>query len=233
MDKADKLCYNNKMEKMFVRYGQRWEVAVRVINLVPGSYGSNCYLLEHEGHALIVDPSASAASILRRLHEDGCVADAILLTHGHFDHILSIDTLRDACPDLKVCIHEADAPMLTDGEKNAFSLFFGQERAWRDADVRLTDGQIIPLGSVTLRVLHTPGHSPGGVCYLCEEADVIFTGDTLFATSIGRCDLWGGSYATLRQSLATLRSLSKDLTVYPGHGGESTLGRALDNTLYI
>ena len=218
---------------MFVRLGQRWEVAVRVINLFPGSYGSNCYLLEHEGHALIIDPSASAASILRRLREDACTLDAILLTHGHFDHIMSIDTLRDACPDVKVYVHKDDAPMLTDGEKNAFSLFFGQDRAWREADVLLSDGQEIPLGSSSLRVLHTPGHSPGSVCYLCKEAGVIFTGDTLFAASIGRCDLWGGSYATLRASLKALRSLDGTLNIYPGHGEDSRLSRALDNTLYI
>ncbi len=218
---------------MFVRLGQRWEVAVHIVNLFPGSYGSNCYLLEHEGHALIIDPSASAASILRRLREDACTLDAILLTHGHFDHIMSIDTLRDACPDVKVYVHKADAPMLTDGKKNAFSLFFGQDRAWREADVLLSDGQEIPLGSSSLRVLHTPGHSPGSVCYLCKEAGVIFTGDTLFAASIGRCDLWGGSYATLRASLKALRSLDGTLTIYPGHGEDSRLSRALDNTLYI
>ena len=205
---------------------------MQIINLFPGSYGSNCYLVEDSGHALIVDPSTSAAAILRRLREDGCTADAVLLTHGHFDHIMSIDTLRGAEEGLQVLIHEADAPMLTDGQKNAFALFFGQERVWKDADVLLRDGQTITVGNAVFRVLHTPGHSPGSICLLCEEEGVLITGDTLFADNIGRCDLWEGSHAVMRKTLQALRDLPGDLTIYPGHGGTNVLSRALDNVLY-
>ena len=206
---------------------------MQIINLFPGSYGSNCYLIEDNGHALIIDPSASAASILRRLREDGCVPDAVLLTHGHFDHIMSIDTLREAEPALQVLIHEADAPMLTDGKKNAFALFFGQDRTWREADVLLRDGQAITVGNAVFRVMNTPGHSPGSVCLLCEEEGVLITGDTLFADNIGRCDLWEGSPGVMRQTLKSLRDLPGDLTIYPGHGGTNTLSKALDNVLYL
>ena len=206
---------------------------MRIVNLFPGSFGSNCYLLEDSGHALIVDPSAAASAILRRLSEDGCVPDAILLTHGHFDHIMSVDTLRQAEPSLPVYIHEADAPMLTDSAKNAFSLFFGQERVWNEADMLLTHGQEIRVGNSVLTVIHTPGHSPGSVCYLCEAEGVMLTGDTLFADNIGRCDLWGGSYATIRTSLRSLRAYPGTLTIYPGHGDTNLLSRALDNTMYI
>ena len=205
---------------------------MQIINLFPGSYGSNCYLVEDNGHALIVDPSASAAAILRRLQEDGCVPDAIVLTHGHFDHIMSIDTLRSAEPDLKVYIHEADAPMMSDGKKNAFALFFGQDRRWQDADVLLTEGQTIEVGNAVFRVIHTPGHSPGSICLLCEEEDVLITGDTLFADNIGRCDLWEGSHAVMRKTLQALRNYRGDLTIYPGHGGTNTLSKALNNVLY-
>lgn len=206
---------------------------MNIINLFPGSYGSNCYLLEEGGEALIVDPSAAASAILRKLREDGCTPVGILLTHGHFDHIMSIDTLRQAEPNLKVYVHEEDAPMLADGQKNGFSFFFRQDRTWKDADVLLTNGQEITVGSATLRVVHTPGHSPGSVCYLCESEGIMLTGDTLFSDNIGRCDLWGGSYATIRQSLKRLRDYDGGLTILPGHGGSNTLSKALDNTMYI
>lgn len=206
---------------------------MRIVNLFPGSVGSNCYLVEDSGEALIIDPSASASAILRRLREDGCTPVGILLTHGHFDHVMSVDTLRQAEPNLKVYIHESDAPMLTDADKNAFALFFGQDRVWKEADVFLTDGQAITVGNATLTVVHTPGHSPGSVCYLCAEEGVMFTGDTLFADNIGRCDLWGGSYAVIRQSLKHLRDFDGTLTIYPGHGDTNKLSRALDNTMYI
>ena len=206
---------------------------MKIRNLFPGSWGSNCYLIEDNGEALIVDPSASASAILRALREDGCTPVGILLTHGHFDHIMSVDTLRAAEPDLKVYIHEADAPMLTDPDKNGFAFFFGQDRAWKLADILLVDGDEIPVGQSVFTVVHTPGHSPGSSCFLCAEEKVMFTGDTLFSDNIGRCDLWGGSYAIIRQSLKSLRAYDGTITIYPGHGDDSKLARALDNTMYI
>ena len=204
---------------------------MRILNLFPGSYGSNCYLLEDNGHAVVVDPSAAASAILRQVEKDGCTLDAILLTHGHFDHIMSIYTLREAVPGLKVCIHKGDAPMLTDGDKNGFRFFFKQDRVWRPADVLLTNGDTIPVGDATLRVIHTPGHSPGSVCYLCESEKIMLTGDTLFCDNIGRFDLWGGSYATLRASLESLRAYDETIKIYPGHDCTEYLGRALDYVL--
>ena len=206
---------------------------MKIRNLFPGSWGSNCYLIEDSGEALIVDPSAAASAILRTLREDGCTPVGVLLTHGHFDHIMSVDTLRAAEPGLKVYIHEADAPMLTDPDKNGFAFFFGQDRAWNAADVLLRHGDTVTVGRSALTVVHTPGHSPGSSCFLCAEEKVMFTGDTLFADNIGRCDLWGGSYATIRRSLASLRAYDGTITIYPGHGDDSKLARALDNTMYI
>ena len=206
---------------------------MRIQNLFPGSYGSNCYLVEDSGEALIIDPSAAASAILRRLREDGCTPVGILLTHGHFDHIMSVDTLRQAEPDLKVYIHEADAPMLTEADKNGFSFFFRQDRVWRAAETLLSDGDEIKVGNATFTVIHTPGHSPGSVCYLCEAEGIMLTGDTLFADNIGRCDLWGGSYAAIRQSLKRLRDYDGGLTILPGHGDSNKLSKALDNTMYI
>ncbi len=204
---------------------------MHIVNLFPGSFGSNCYLIEDSGHALIVDPSAAASSILKRLQNDGCVPDAILLTHGHFDHIMSVDTLRDAVPGLKVYIHEADAPMLTDGDKNGFSFFFHRERIWRAADEHLYDGQILTVGNTRLEVIHTPGHSPGSVCFLCAEAGILLTGDTLFADNIGRYDLWQASFHALHASIQALGALNGALTIYPGHGDTESLSHALNCAL--
>ncbi len=201
---------------------------MEIINLYPGSLGSNCFLLEEAGQAFVVDPSAASSAILRRVEADGCTLAGIILTHGHFDHIMSIDTLRDAVPGLRVYLHEGDAPMLTDGHKNAFATFFGQDRAWRVADVLLHEGDVLTLGGTKLEILHTPGHSPGSVCLLCREDGVLFTGDTLFSDNVGRWDLWGGSEPVLRQSLARLGTLDRHLTIYPGHGDTGRLGTSLD-----
>ena len=198
---------------------------MKIINLFPGSWGSNCYLVEDNGEALIVDPSASASAILRAVQEAGCTPVGILLTHGHFDHILSLDELRDAYPDATVYLHRDDAELLSDGEKNAFSFFFGQDRGWRPADHLLTDGEIILLGDARIRVRHTPGHTRGSVCYLC--GDDLITGDTLFANNYGRFDLYGGDAGTLFRSLRLLTELPQALRIHPGHGPSALLGEAL------
>lgn len=200
-----------------------------VIFIRPPSFGANGYLLISGTHALAVDPAPQAEEFLSAAKQQGVTIEGILLTHGHFDHITSVDALRDAtaCP---LMLHEADAPMLTDGKKNAYTLFYGTPYVRRPAERLLTDGEEIPLGDETVRVLHTPGHSPGSVCFLC--GDTLLTGDTLFSDSIGRCDLWGGSERHIRSSLQQLRTLQKDLRILPGHGAPSTLGAALDNAAY-
>lgn len=200
--------------------------------LFPVSFAANCYLLEDNGQVAIVDPSAAASSILRKVKELGAEPTCILLTHGHFDHVMSVDTLREQCPGLEVLMHEGDAPMMADGQKNGFSIFFGQDRVFAPADKLLKGGDMIKIGNATLEVIHTPGHSPGSVCYLCREDGFMITGDTLFADNIGRCDLWGGSHATIMDSLKRLRGLDGSLTIYPGHGDSNTLSKALDNALY-
>lgn len=191
------------------------------------AYGSECYLLCDSGHAFVVDPSASASAILREAAARGCTLDGILLTHGHFDHIMAVDTLRLAQPGLPVYIHEKDAPMLTDSEKNAFAFFFGADRHYAPADKLLHEGDVLTLGTTQITVLHTPGHSPGSVCYLDEADGILISGDTLFADNIGRWDLWEGDYDTLRRSLGRLNELDHTLTIYPGHGEGARLGAAL------
>ncbi len=203
---------------------------MKIENFHPGSWGSNCYLLSVGSHAAIVDPSADATTLLSALRERRLTLDMILLTHGHFDHTVSVDPLRDmtAAPLL---IHEKDAEMLGDAHKNAFYTLFRMERTHRPADRLLQSGDVLTLGKETIRVLHTPGHSRGSVCYLCND-EFLITGDTLFDASYGRHDLYGGNLGELTSSLASLRELPQKLRIYPGHGAPSQLGIALDLVVY-
>lgn len=205
---------------------------MKIINLFPGSYNSNCYILVHGGEALVIDPSASAKSILARVAEQGAVLKGILLTHGHFDHIVSIDTLRRAC-QVPLMIHKEDAEMLEDGVKNAFSLFFGQDISYEPAQRLLEHGDKIQLGGMDVEVVHLPGHSKGSVCYYIPGERTMFTGDLLFAQGYGRADLHGGNAFTLRTSLCALRKYPKNITIYPGHGEAALLGNALDVAFYL
>ena len=200
--------------------------------LAPDMLGSNCYVLTDHGHAVVVDPSVDAEMIFDCVRKAGCVLDAVLLTHGHFDHITSIDLLRRQS-GVSVYLHEEDTPMLADGNKNAYRTFFGMDRIYRPAEEHLFDGQILTVGQANLRVIHTPGHSPGSCCFLNGREGWMITGDTLFADSYGRCDLWGGSMSEMRRSLQKLRDFDGKLTVYPGHGRSARLSVALDNAYYL
>lgn len=203
---------------------------MKIIPICPTSFASNSYLLVSDGAALVVDPSVSAEAILRIAKEQNAEIEGILLTHGHFDHILSLDVLRKKL-SIPAALHGHDAVMLTDGRKNAFYDFFGKERVFGAAEQLLSEGDTISLGGETITVLHTPGHTGGSVCYLCDNA--LITGDTLFANTYGRCDLWSGSDEEMRSSLLRLRTLSPDLTIYPGHGDTARLGDALDEVAYL
>ena len=203
---------------------------MRIVTVKPDSFGANTYLLISGNEALVVDPSVSVSSIQRSALQEGAEISGILLTHGHFDHIISLDTLRDAT-GVDAYIHERDAEMLSDGEKNAFYTFFGRDRSYRPAERLLTDRSVIRLGDEEIRVIHTPGHTPGSLCYLC--GDHLITGDTLFAQSYGRCDLWGGDIQLMRSSLERLSHLPKSTIIYPGHGESARLCDALDTVAYL
>ncbi len=203
---------------------------MKIVPVCPYSFGANTYLLIADGHAFVVDPSVTVGAITDALKEEGAVLDGILLTHGHFDHTVSVDTVRDALR-VPLCIHKDDAEMLTDGHKSSYYTFFGRDCVHKEAEELLCDGSVIALGSEKITVVSTPGHSKGSVCYLCDGFMV--TGDTLFADTIGRCDLWGGNENEMRSSLLKLRSYDKSLSIYPGHGAAATLGDALDNSAYF
>ena len=204
---------------------------MEIYNLFPGSFGSNCYLLISGNQAAVIDPSADAEKILQKSAEHGATLQYILLTHGHFDHICSLDTLREKT-GIPAYIHVGDADMPSDSHKNAFSIFFGQERIYRVPEKTLTEGDVLPLGEEQIRVLHTPGHTEGSVCYLCGE-NILITGDTLFDRGFGRYDLYGGDPYKLRNSLARLATLDRSLIIYAGHGSPTDLGDAVQNCAFL
>ena len=203
---------------------------MKIVNLFPGSWGSNCYIISDSSHAAVIDPSASAKGILDYLKINNLTLDFIILTHAHFDHILSLDTLRDAT-NAPCYVHKDDADSLSDGRKNAFYTFFGQDKKYRPAEKLLLGGEKIKLGSIELEIISTPGHTKGCICIKAGSA--LFTGDTLFADSYGRCDLYSGDYKTLMNTLNKMRELDGRLKIYPGHGCESTLSHALDVVRYL
>ena len=202
---------------------------MNIYTLFPNSFGANCYVLVSDGHAAVIDPSVNAEKILKFAQDTCAVIDKIILTHGHFDHIESIDALREML-SVPVCVHKDDNEMLTDGEKNAYALFYGVDRHWHSADILLDDGDEIIVGKEKLKVISTPGHSKGSICLIGDG--VMITGDTLFANGYGRYDLHGGDADMLADSLSHLRIFDKSITIYPGHGGTAKLGQALDNVLY-
>ena len=182
-----------------------------------GPIGTNCYILEDEAAKLaaVIDPGDEAEKILSVLKEDGVETRYILLTHGHYDHTTGVPDLHRALPEAQVYIHKADA-------QGAGSRLF--PLAGEIADLHFYDeGDTLPLGGLTIHVLHTPGHSKGGVTL--QVGDVLFCGDTLFAGSCGRTDLAGGSYAEIMASLKKLGQLPGDYHVCPGHDVTSTLER--------
>lgn len=187
-----------------------------------GQIGTNCYIFRRDGgyKCGVVDPGDQGEQVARWLVDKGLEAEAVLLTHGHFDHILGIPGLREEWPDLPVYCHPADW-----GEGDAASLFgqrFPTVRSFGDI-TPYREGDTVEVDGIRLEVLDTPGHTPGSVTLRAEN--VLFTGDTLFAGSMGRTDLPGGDEGELMRSLKRLGELEGDYQVLPGHEGQSTLER--------
>ena len=198
---------------------------MKVKLLQVGPIGTNCYILEDEttGRAAVIDPGDEAGRIRRVLEEEKVEVEYILLTHGHYDHTGGVPELHRALPGAKIYIHRADA----NGAGSQLFPLAGQVEGLLYYD----DGDKLTLGSLTIEVLHTPGHSRGGVTL--KVGDVLFCGDTLFAGSMGRTDLAGGSYEEIMASLKRLGELEGDYHVCPGHDVTSTLERERQSNPFL
>ena len=196
---------------------------IAVDSLVVGEIAVNCYIIENTEtkECLIVDPGAEAERII------ACVGSrkpaAGLLTHGHYDHIGAVDAMC-AHYQIPLYMHALDAPKLSDPDANV-SRQFGSPLVQSTVPQMLQDGQRITLAGMELEVIHTPGHTAGGVCYRLPENQGLLTGDTLFAHGYGRTDFADGDFSALHQSLRILFRLTPKMIFYPGHDGPGAVGR--------
>ena len=198
-----------------------------------GELGTNCYIMTDgdSGESAAVDCAVFDADYRALLQKAGVTnLKYILLTHGHFDHVSGVKALKDACGG-QIVIHPEDADCLTDPKKslNSYIRYAALEPV--PADLLIDEGSELTLGKQTITVMHTPGHTPGSVCYLTGEN--MFCGDTLFRLSMGRTDLPGGSTMTLFASLERIGRMEGEYQIYPGHGESTTLSYEKRNNFYL
>ena len=196
-------------------------------SLVLGTFETNGYCLrksENSQNCVIIDTGMDDTYLMNFLEENQLNPVTLVLTHGHIDHIDGINTIRENFPDIKVYIHKLDADALTDPMKN-LSFMSGGAFTAKPADILIEDNDIIEQADINLQVLHTPGHTPGGISLYSKEDGVVFSGDALFAESVGRTDFPGGNMNQLIQGIKEkLFVLPDDTKVLPGHGPATTIG---------
>lgn len=197
---------------------------LKVRHLVVGAVATNCYIAENvkTNEALIIDPGDNVARIAEMIKEDGVTPAAVLLTHGHFDHAMAAQEIAEQY-GIKIYAHESEKETLETPQIN-LSGMIGRTLTFH-ADCYVKDGERLKLAGFEIQVLHTPGHTQGGVCYYIEQEKSVFSGDTLFCQSIGRTDFPTGKSSTLIHSIQEkLMPLPDDTTVYTGHEDMTTIG---------
>lgn len=212
---------------------------IEVEKLVLGAVSTNVYLVFYEGNCLIIDPSDEAERIIACIEERGAKPLAILLTHGHFDHIMAAPALAKKY-GIKIYAGEAERQLLSDTGLNLATRFLG-ENFTLEADEYVKGGDELELGGLKLEVLYTPGHTVGSISFYSEDLSdneafkkVAFTGDTLFAGSVGRVDLPTGNEEIMRRTInEVIKKLPSDTVVFPGHGAATTIEREITHNPYL
>lgn len=205
---------------------------MKILTFNVGIIGTNCYLVtdEQSGESVLIDPGAMSPRLEAALREHN--VRHIILTHGHYDHILGVAEAK-RLTGADVIISREDAPCLYDDEISRAGLHFPEPQEHLYADKTVSDGDEIAFGTKKICVIATPGHTPGCVCFVFKEDGIIFSGDTLFQGTIGRTDFATGSMPDMLASLSKLKALDGEFTVFPGHGPATTLDYEKQNNPYM
>ena len=198
---------------------------MKIDSFVIGPVGTNCYIVRNEDtdECFVTDPAACPPELVGHIRKEGLNVKAVLLTHGHFDHIMGLDDFLKEFP-VPVYAFSEEKPLLESAELNSSLGMFGRPYTFSGAEY-VSDGQILHIAGFEIRVIHTPGHTAGGCCYYIPAENVLISGDTLFRASVGRTDLPTGSMGDLVRSVREkLFVLPEETKVYPGHMEETTIG---------
>ena len=197
---------------------------LKIINLVLGDFSVNCYIVynEESGVCAVIDPGEEFEVLDKALEEKTLVPEAIILTHAHFDHIGAVKQLREKY-NSPIYINADETEILADGDKNLSTRFCDEAIEISDPEYLVRDGDCFTVAGLDFEVLHTPGHTKGCTVYKC--GDTLFTGDTLFAGTCGRCDVWSSDVSKMRESLERLCTIPESFNVLAGHGPATTLDR--------
>lgn len=197
---------------------------------IVGPLETNCFIIADENlkEGLVIDPGDEPDRIIDFIKENNLKVKYIICTHAHFDHIAVAHDVKQET-NAKIIIHPDDLELYKNVKSQA-ALWGYELDSLPDPDVFVSEGTVLEIGNLRFTILHTPGHSPGGICIYGEG--IVITGDTLFAGSVGRTDLYGGDMEKMRQSFRRLMSLSDGIKVLPGHGAETTIGKEKESNFF-
>lgn len=206
--------------------------------IITGNLKENCYIAATNiNNCLIFDPGADFDKINKHIIKNKLTPKYIFLTHGHYDHIGAIPMLKENYPEIKIIISKEDEDFLKDGNKSLASVYGNYDQKRVTPDIIIKDNEIIKIDDISIKPILTPGHTPGGVCYLINH-NILITGDTLFKNSVGRTDLYGGNQDDLEKSIKKIYKLLPinnkiEIKIYPGHGFSSNLKKEFYNNPYL